>query len=59
MRNIARMLAGAFLAITAMSATASSLTISPRHDILITDDAKQQQLRVLFADEPLCSRMWC
>jgi hypothetical protein len=53
MRTITRIVAGLILAVTAITASASSLTISPRHDVLITDDVKKQQLRVLFAEEPL------
>ena len=53
MFNVTRFIAGLLLAAAAITASASSLTISPRHDVLVTDDAKRQQLRVLFADEPL------
>jgi hypothetical protein len=53
MRTVKRILLLLLVSVSAAAASASTLTISAKHDVLVTDDDKKRQLRVLFADEQL------
>ncbi|HEV7242873.1 MAG TPA: hypothetical protein VGQ36_26845 [Thermoanaerobaculia bacterium] len=53
MRNHIRTLLAVLVVACAASATASSLTLVARHEVLVTDDAQKKLVRAVFADEPL------
>lgn len=52
LHTITRIVAAICVLVLSASASASSPTIVPQHAVLVTDDDKKQQLRVLFARSP-------
>lgn len=57
MSKVYRLFSILIVVMTTVAISASELSVSTKHDVLVTDDARKQLLRVVFVDEELLANV--